>query len=100
MTRWTFAVIHPTDWPSISGSGGNANNFQTKQECEAECQPIDTCGLPIVIEPCRAVIPRYAYNAHSQTCEMFIYGGCGGNANNFDTLEECQASCQPTSEGE
>lgn len=24
---------------------------------------------------------------------MFIYGGCGGNRNNFETIEECRDSC-------
>ena len=27
-------------------------------------------------------------------CAPFLYGGCGGNANNFGTLEECRDRCQ------
>ena len=31
----------------------------------------------------------------SGVCEEFIYGGCGGNENNFETLEECNQQCNP-----
>ena len=26
-------------------------------------------------------------------CELFIYGGCGGNGNNFKTFHECNVKC-------
>ncbi len=26
---------------------------------------------------------------------MFIYGGCGGNSNNFETWVECMETCDP-----
>lgn len=26
---------------------------------------------------------------------MFIYGGCRGNANNFNTKAECEQKCRP-----
>lgn len=55
------------------------------------------CSLPQVVGPCEAAIPRYWFNAASGRCEFFIYGGCGGNANNFASLEACIASCAPTS---
>ena len=42
---------------------------------------------------CRAFIPRYFYNDTAQQCEMFIYGGCGGNDNNFETAGECRQNC-------
>ena len=43
---------------------------------------------------CRAAIDRYFYNPESVACEQFIYGGCEGNGNNFETLEQCRARCQ------
>lgn len=71
---------------------GNANNFLTLEECEATCPPVtDVCQLPGVVGPCEAYIPRFYYNAVTDQCESFIYGGCDGNANNFQTLEECEA---------
>ncbi|MHC4695353.1 MAG: BPTI/Kunitz-type proteinase inhibitor domain-containing protein [Planctomycetota bacterium] len=73
---------------------GNANNFLTLEECEATCPPVmNVCSLPGVVGPCEAIIPRFYYNPVTRRCESFIYGGCGGNANNFLTLQECEAAC-------
>lgn len=41
---------------------------------------------------CKGFFPRYSFQ--QTECKPFIYGGCGGNANNFLTLEECQQHCQ------
>ncbi|XP_042540454.1 tissue factor pathway inhibitor 2 [Dipodomys spectabilis] len=51
------------------------------------------CLLPPDEGICRALLLRYYYNRHSQTCQTFSYGGCYGNANNFYTLEECEDAC-------
>ena len=42
---------------------------------------------------CRAALPRWYYNIISGKCEQFIYGGCGGNENNFGTSDECEGNC-------
>lgn len=53
----------------------------------------DRCQLPVDSGPCEAAIPRYAYDAATKSCEAFIYGGCGGNRNNFETYESCVGAC-------
>ena len=57
-----------------------------------ECN-IDICTLPVECGPCESRITRYFYDAFTETCEEFFYGGCDGTANNFETLEECQSTC-------
>ena len=42
---------------------------------------------------CKGYFPRYFHNSTSKQCEKFIYGGCGGNANKFRTLSQCQQTC-------
>ncbi|XP_010217321.1 PREDICTED: tissue factor pathway inhibitor, partial [Tinamus guttatus] len=46
---------------------------------------------------CRGYFSRYFYNKETKICEVFKYGGCLGNQNNFKNLEECQATCQSSS---
>ncbi|XP_043560027.1 tissue factor pathway inhibitor-like [Chiloscyllium plagiosum] len=43
---------------------------------------------------CKAINKRYYFNIFTQKCEAFIYGGCGGNENNFETMKECLAKCK------
>nr|XP_023419950.1 serum basic protease inhibitor-like [Cavia porcellus] len=43
--------------------------------------------------PCRILLIRYYYNAHSGRCEAFGYGGCREKQNNFETKEECMRVC-------
>ncbi|VUZ46679.1 unnamed protein product [Hymenolepis diminuta] len=83
------------------GCRGNANNFETKEACEAMCtisgaQPIsnvDICKLPKKEGPCRGRNPRFYYDSASKQCLKFNYGGCRGNENNFVTKAECEARC-------
>ncbi|KAK9405053.1 hypothetical protein NXF25_009880 [Crotalus adamanteus] len=51
------------------------------------------CYLPAKPGPCEAYMPRFYYNSTSNKCQRFIYGGCGGNANNFETRDQCHYTC-------
>jgi len=78
----------------FGGCGGNANNFPSKQICKERCEP-NVCELPQKTGPCRASYTQYFFNIDSQECEKFIYGGCGGNANNFPSKQACKERCKP-----
>ncbi|XP_060068958.1 papilin-like isoform X3 [Ylistrum balloti] len=77
------------------GCGQNENNFASKEECENTCSREHVCGSGESNSPiqCNAYIRRYRYNRVSATCQEFIYGGCGGNSNNFVSQEACQRKC-------
>ncbi|XP_047425384.1 protein AMBP [Mugil cephalus] len=44
--------------------------------------------------PCFGLHQRYYYNSSSMSCELFQYGGCMGNQNNFQTERECLQRCR------
>lgn len=84
------------------GCQGNDNNFERQDECERRCGVVgerpmtakEICAQPQETGPCRASIQRYYYNAQTKHCEEFMYGGCGGNRNNFETKVACQQYCR------
>ncbi|XP_017789145.1 PREDICTED: trypsin inhibitor-like [Habropoda laboriosa] len=61
------------------------------QEASAAVGP--QCLLPLEHGPCKALMTRYGYNPVTNKCEEFMYGGCRGNENNFQSQDKCQEIC-------
>uniref|UniRef100_A0A0K8RDB3 Putative salivary kunitz domain protein n=1 Tax=Ixodes ricinus TaxID=34613 RepID=A0A0K8RDB3_IXORI len=57
------------------------------------------CTLPPDDGPCRARIPSYYFDNFTKECREFMYGGCEGNANNFEALEACNEACKGKKRG-
>nr|XP_021001043.2 papilin isoform X2 [Parasteatoda tepidariorum] len=80
------------------GCQGNDNNFKSLEDCDSTC--IEAPQLPFAcqqdreIGTCDQSFPRFFYNRTSAQCQDFIYRGCEGNDNNFQSLEDCEAVCQ------
>lgn len=104
LRRYYYDTINKTCQEFIySGCGGNENNFPMKEYCVRECQfkkiqrqnLVNTvCSLPLKVGNCRASLPRYYYDSATHTCKQFLFGGCNGNENNFDSKESCEAKCK------
>jgi len=62
--------------------------------CGSRTRNDSVCRLPKDVGPCKAAMLRYFYNADTGSCEQFTYGGCQGNANNFETIEACREACK------
>lgn len=52
------------------------------------------CTLEAETGPCRASMPRWHFDMRQRKCVRFIYGGCAGNRNNFDSEEYCMSVCK------
>ncbi|XP_047449296.1 amyloid-like protein 2 isoform X3 [Mugil cephalus] len=66
----------------------NQDEDKTLQEVKA------VCTLEAETGPCRASMPRWHFDMSQRKCVRFIYGGCAGNRNNFDSEEYCMAVCK------
>lgn len=55
--------------------------------------PADRCGLPKIPGPCEGYYPQWYYDKDRKICSQFIYGGCLGNNNKFETRDECAQLC-------
>ena len=53
----------------------------------------DECYLEPDPGPCFGYMPMYYFNQNTETCEMFVWGGCAGLVP-FQSLGECQNTCE------
>ncbi|XP_027605444.2 WAP, Kazal, immunoglobulin, Kunitz and NTR domain-containing protein 2 [Pipra filicauda] len=95
-TRWYYDAKKNNCFTFIYGNcNSNLNHFETYESCMLTCMngPINICNLPALQGHCKAYEPRWAYNSLTKQCQSFIYGGCGGNENNFESREACEEMC-------
>uniref|UniRef100_A0A8C2QBF2 Serine peptidase inhibitor, Kunitz type 1 a n=1 Tax=Cyprinus carpio TaxID=7962 RepID=A0A8C2QBF2_CYPCA len=60
-------------------------------------QSLHHCLVPKKEGPCRGSFPRWHYNAVTEKCEQFKFGGCRPNRNNYLALNECMNACDGVS---
>ncbi|GAB0094131.1 hypothetical protein DMENIID0001_093630 [Sergentomyia squamirostris] len=75
---------------------GYGNRFNSAEECKKICVEPEgraVCFLPMSVGPCTAYMPHWFYDYENKTCTQFIYQGCLGNNNRFETEEECKNTC-------
>ena len=90
------------------GCGDGGRGFRSIEECESACAILEeaarkasmkfpskepNCNLPAVTGPCKAYFHMWHYDALTGDCTDFVYGGCKGNANRFDSLQYCRDVC-------
>lgn len=67
--------------------------IESQEFGKGDCRPLAGCYLPPDPGPCFGAIPRFAYDPLTGACKQFTYGGCGGNANLFETKAACEEAC-------
>ncbi|KAM4688226.1 tissue factor pathway inhibitor 2 isoform 1-T1 [Discoglossus pictus] len=79
------------------GCYGNDNNFMDEASCLNYCFPKRNapsfCYSPKDEGSCSASVTRYYFNTDNKACEELTYTGCGGNSNNFLSIESCNSVC-------
>ncbi|XP_045771656.1 kunitz-type U19-barytoxin-Tl1a-like [Maniola jurtina] len=106
LTKYYYDVKLDQCSPFIySGCDGSKNNFDTLLDCERHCKgsnymKIDNfshstfCYLQPEAGLCLALFTKYYYDVNENSCKQFVYGGCGGNLNKFDTMLSCMETCK------
>ncbi|CAH1278805.1 unnamed protein product [Diabrotica balteata] len=80
----------------FTGCGGNDNRFKTKELCENICvrsKHNDICFAPPERGTCNDLHQAWFYDPRSALCQPFVYSGCGGNENKFDSKDDCEKAC-------
>jgi len=78
------------------GSGGYDDEEESTDVID---EPTPTvCLMPKKAGTCKGTQIKYAFDVAAAKCKGFIYTGCGGNDNRFDSIESCKAFCKPEPE--
>ncbi|CAG02122.1 unnamed protein product [Tetraodon nigroviridis] len=110
LPHWYFDSEAGSCKPFVyGGCRGNRNNYPSKQKCEDTCTGVtvlpaskkvgvaddleEHCVAKPDAGPCRAAFPAFFYDPDTNSCQPFIYGGCRGNGNRYNSREECLSRC-------
>ncbi|VDM51707.1 unnamed protein product [Angiostrongylus costaricensis] len=111
LERWFFdGSIQMCRKFIYKGTKGNSNNFLTKEACRQACRELNPCGTgePLIgadpdpvlctggqkVDSCpRGYYCHVGANPLTTLCALFIYGGIGGNENNFISQTTCNEAC-------
>nr|XP_020475063.1 inter-alpha-trypsin inhibitor-like isoform X2 [Monopterus albus] len=85
------------------GRGGNANRFANEKQCIRNCSanaekiyPMDesqACHFKKAIGECNGNAVKFFYDPIHQKCITFLWSGCIGNGNRFDSYRICNTTC-------
>ncbi|KAM4020705.1 kunitz-type protease inhibitor 2 isoform 1-T1 [Anomaloglossus baeobatrachus] len=75
---------------------GKQEGVRSYRKLDSGAQPTldDFCLAEKDSGPCKASFIKWFYDAKSETCKNFTYGGCPVNLNNYPGEEECRSKCQ------
>ncbi|KAL3256038.1 hypothetical protein MRX96_017244 [Rhipicephalus microplus] len=96
--RWTRLIFSLLIYPFVPAKGAPASQEWRLRYAELNTKDPESCLLEPERGLCYAAFTLYYFDAAAGTCEEFLYGGCGGNANRFGSFEECQATCARSSD--
>ncbi|CRK96737.1 CLUMA_CG009864, isoform A [Clunio marinus] len=86
-----------TSFEYFGCDGEVPGNFDSSASCQSSCidgTPTARCMESIFEGSCRGQdLSSTRWYSDGGECKEFTYSGCGGNANNFESLEACEASC-------
>ena len=91
----SYCNISPVDAYAVCCS----NDDDGEGDGDGSSRP-EFCSLTPETGRCRGAMRRYYFNSVTGECAIFTYGGCGGNENNFELLEECENTCKNVGVGE
>uniref|UniRef100_A0AC34GVU3 BPTI/Kunitz inhibitor domain-containing protein n=1 Tax=Panagrolaimus sp. ES5 TaxID=591445 RepID=A0AC34GVU3_9BILA len=95
------------------GCNGNENRFSSLAECREKCSNVTASGsssghsMVLAVQTACSInydagkfafqgshTPRYFYSKSANNCLLFTYYGALGNANNFETYNDCANFCK------
>lgn len=89
-------VVLDTDdleYESVYGEEEDYDEVPEMDSSEQTAMGAEPCSLPLDEGDCQHYTLRWYYNQRVTECRPFVYSGCRGNLNRFDSKEECELHC-------
>lgn len=83
----------PTDGGGSGSGGGGGDTADETGESGTGGGMSRACTMKPDRGPCYKYLRMWAYSPVDNVCRPFVYGGCRGNANRFESQDECEAAC-------
>uniref|UniRef100_A0A8V5HBM2 Uncharacterized protein n=1 Tax=Melopsittacus undulatus TaxID=13146 RepID=A0A8V5HBM2_MELUD len=88
-----------TVWPWTSQGGGcqwRSVAFFLLGPTQGDwgCFPAEPCLQPMDEGSCQHYTLLWYYHAEANACRPFLFGGCQGNSNRFETKRRCEQQCR------
>ena len=105
-TNGSTDIVHYTSDPAteverhrVNSSGqfvhaqGRLANEAVSNQTGPTTNLSNPCDTLLDAGPCVGKFLKFYFDKSDQRCKAFFYGGCYGNANHFQTVEECEFIC-------
>ncbi|KAK5965012.1 hypothetical protein GCK32_002332 [Trichostrongylus colubriformis] len=91
----------PDVCPAGLPAGGGPSSCSEQNPCKEGYECVTTgasqyCCPSRACASARPAITRYYFDVTTGSCRSFQFSQCGGNPNNFNSLEECEGFCLDT----
>jgi len=85
----------PYGYNDYDDNDGFEDDDDTDQDCPKEVPQNQVCSMKPKSGPCKGSLTRWHFDQDAGKCKKFIFSGCGGNDNRFDTELGCELFCKP-----
>ncbi|KAM6292589.1 uncharacterized protein LJ264_013139 [Porphyrio hochstetteri] len=86
----------------VEGQGWKSVSFfllgPTHEWVGGGCFPAAPCLQPMDEGSCQHYTLLWYYHPEANACRPFIFGGCQGNSNRFETKGKCERRCKPSAD--
>ncbi|XP_075369784.1 uncharacterized protein LOC142415407 [Mycteria americana] len=81
------------EYESVYGEEEDYDEVLEMDSSEQHAMGAEPCSLPLDEGDCQRYTLRWYYSQRVTECRPFVYSGCRGNLNRFDSKEECELHC-------
>ncbi|XP_010216410.1 PREDICTED: tissue factor pathway inhibitor-like [Tinamus guttatus] len=93
-TVWGESFKEPTSFITAASSDKKIMDPSQHERHKARSQLPASCLQPMDEGSCQRYMLLWYYHPEADACRPFVFGGCRGNSNRFETKWKCEQQCK------